>query len=241
MYSQLFNLPNLLTLVNLFFGCLAIYFVFGNHVHETLICIAISLTADFFDGMAARALKIKSEIGKQLDSLADVVSFGVLPSFIFKFLIYNSLLQNTPQISQQSLTIISSVGFLFVLFAALRLAKFNVDIRQTDGFIGLATPAATIFTLGLYFIYDQNSFDIWKIASHPAIIFAILFSLCFLMIAEIPMFSFKFKHYGLKGNELRFGFIFLSIFLLILLKLVALPLIIIFYILFPIFQKIKTS
>lgn len=241
MYSQLFNLPNMLTLINLFSGCLAIYFVFGNHVQETLLCIAISLIADFFDGMAARALKIKSEIGKQLDSLADVVSFGVLPSFIFKFLIYNSLLQHTPQISQQSLTIISSAGFLFALFAALRLAKFNVDTRQTDGFIGLATPAASIFTLGLYYIYDQNSFDLWNIASHPAIIFSLLFFLCFLMIAEIPMFSFKFKHYRLKENELKFGFIFLSIFLLVILKLVALPLIIIFYILFSIFQKLKTS
>jgi CDP-diacylglycerol--serine O-phosphatidyltransferase len=234
---QLFNIPNLLTLINLFAGCMAILFVMGGNPEATLICTAVSLVADFFDGMSARALKVSSGIGKELDSLADVVSFGVVPGFIFKFLFFDSLSTHFPTLPDFWLTLVSNSGFIFALFAALRLAKFNIDTRQSDGFIGLATPAATIFVVGLYQLFNSNAYGLYDIVSIPYVLFTTFILLCFLMIAELPMFSFKFKNYGWKGNELRFGFIAICILLLVVLKLVALPLIILLYILTSIIQK----
>jgi CDP-diacylglycerol--serine O-phosphatidyltransferase len=150
-FSQLFNLPNALTLINLFSGCMAVVFVFNYHIDWVPYCISISLAADFLDGFAARWTKTSSEIGKQLDSLADVISFGLLPGAVVYFMI----LQIMERSGNASLPIAyliaySAVAFLITLFAALRLAKFNVDERQSDGFIGLATPAATIFVWGVW-------------------------------------------------------------------------------------------
>jgi CDP-diacylglycerol--serine O-phosphatidyltransferase len=165
------------------------------------------------------------------------VSFGVVPGFIFKFLFFDALTTHFPTLPDFWLTLISNLGFIFALFAALRLAKFNIDTRQSDGFIGLATPAATIFVVGLYQLFNSNAYGLYNVVSIPYVLFTTFILLCFLMIAELPMFSFKFKNYGWKGNELRFGFIAVCILLLVVLKLVALPLIILLYILTSIIQK----
>jgi CDP-diacylglycerol--serine O-phosphatidyltransferase len=130
------------------------------------------------------------------------------------------------------------LGFLFTLFAALRLAKFNVDTRQSDSFVGLATPAATIFVVGVYSIFDRNSFGLFDILNTPYVVLFVLATLCFLMIAEIPMFSFKLKNKKWSDNKLQFSFIGLAVILLILLKVVALPLIIFIYVLVSITQKL---
>jgi CDP-diacylglycerol--serine O-phosphatidyltransferase len=145
----LFNIPNFLTLINLFSGCLAVVFLFSYHADYVIWCMLVSLVADFFDGMAARAFKSASDIGKELDSLADIVSFGVVPGAVFFYLLFNTAKVNYTAESELQMTLYAGLGFVFTLFAALRLAKFNTDTRQSVDFIGLATPAATIYVVGL--------------------------------------------------------------------------------------------
>ncbi len=233
---QLFNIPNLLTLINLFSGCMAIVFAFSYRLDWIPFCVAVSLVADFFDGMAARALKTPQGIGKELDSLADIVSFGVVPSVvIFQLLFQFWETKNTADIANFA---ISSPAFFIALFAALRLAKFNVDERQTSGFIGLATPAATIFVVGILLVFLYNSFGLSALIFQPFVLYGIVVALCFLMIAEIPMFSFKLKSFGWKGNEIQVIFILLVAVLVVTLKFAAVPLSILLYVLFSIIQTL---
>jgi CDP-diacylglycerol--serine O-phosphatidyltransferase len=224
------NIPNYITLGNLICGCLGIQQLFaGNPILATFFVLAAAFL-DFFDGMAARALKVGSPIGKDLDSLADVVSFGVLPGFMAYWLMAR------PAISCVSdKEVMMCAGFLFPAafallipaFSAFRLAKFNHDTRQTESFIGLPTPANGLFWCGMMWMQAdgflvENTYEIW--------IYLLLVALsCYLLIAEIPMFSFKMKHLGWKGNELRYVFIGLCIPLFLFLKLAALaPVILLF-------------
>lgn len=236
----MFNLPNFLTLINLFSGCLAIVFAFSFHIDWIPYCIAISLIADFFDGMAARALKTPKGIGKELDSLADVVSFGVVPACIVFHLLFQYW--ETKNLSESFLFLAASPAFLIAVFAALRLAKFNVDERQTTGFIGLATPAATIFVVGILLVFLHNSFNLSATIFQPFFLYGMVAVLSFLMVAEIPMFSFKisFKN-GIKGNEIQLVFILLVVMLAATIKFAAVPASIILYVLLsfiqPFFKK----
>jgi CDP-diacylglycerol---serine O-phosphatidyltransferase len=233
----LFNIPNFLTLVNLFSGCLAVVFLFSYHADYVIWCMLISLVADFFDGMAARAFKLASDIGKELDSLADVVSFGVVPGAVFFYLLYNTAKVNYTAESELQMTLYAGFGFVFTLFAALRLAKFNTDTRQSVDFIGLATPAATIYVVGLLQIYLSNSFELSAFIAQPLFVMLNIAFLSFMMIAELPMFSFKFKSFAWKANQIQFIFLAISIAMLIFLKFVALPLIILIYIALSITKK----
>ena len=221
-------IPNTITCLNLFSGCVACIFAFKGDFSLAAFCIYFSAIFDFFDGMAARVLKAYSPIGKELDSLADVISFGVAPGFI----VYNWLIIIT---SPDSL--IPYIGFLIPVFSALRLAKFNIDDRQTTSFIGLPVPANAIFFASLIALnnVDQLSLilnNIWII-----IILTIVFSL--LLVSELPMFSLKFKNLSLKNNKAQYILIIASIILLIVFQLVALPLIIILFILMSLFIYIK--
>ena len=233
----LFNIPNLLTLVNLFSGCLAVVFLFSYHADYVIWCMLISLVADFFDGMAARAFKSASDIGKELDSLADIVSFGVVPGAVFFYFLFNTAKVNYTAESELQMTLYAGLGFVFTLFAALRLAKFNTDTRQSVDFIGLATPAATIYVVGLLQIYLSNSFELSGFIAQPLVIVLNIAFLSFMMIAELPMFSFKFKSFAWKSNEIQFIFLAVSVAMLIFLKFVALPLIILIYIALSITKK----
>lgn len=233
---QLFSIPNILTLINLFFGCIALVFAFNFHLAFVPYCILVSLIADFFDGFSARAFKTNSELGKQLDSLADVVSFGVVPAVVLFQLLWQYF-ESTNTTEWRQL-IFSAPALLIALFAALRLAKFNIDTRQSDGFIGLATPASTIFVIGILLIFLANSFNLSDVIFKPLFLYAVTASLCYLMISEIPMFSFKFKSYGWKGNEFRYFFLLVSAILLALLNVVAIPIIIVLYILFSLLKPI---
>ena len=237
-FSSLFNLPNALTLVNLFSGCLAIVFVFNYRIELVPYCITISLIADFLDGFAARWTKTSSSIGKQLDSLADVVSFGLVPGALVYFMLLQLLERQGSSLSGLLIMAYSAVGFLLTLFAALRLAKFNVDERQSDGFIGLATPAATIFVWGILDIFLHNPYGFGWVVQSLFFLYAVTMLLCVLMIAELPMFAFKFKNYGWAGNEIRYLFIILSVVLLALFKFAAVSFIIVLYILISIAQKL---
>lgn len=235
---QLINLPNILTLINLLAGCLALMFVynFPNNFALVPFCTLISLVADFFDGFAARATKTNSEIGKQLDSLADVVSFGAVPGAILFQLLFQYFQAGDYDFIE--LYILAAPGYLVTLFAALRLAKFNIDTRQTDGFIGLATPAATIFVVGLLAIFVTNCMGLSAFVFNPYLLYATAVILPALMIAELPMFAFKFKGFGWKGNEVQYLFIILCVVLLATLKFVAIPIIIIVYVLTSIALKL---
>ena len=234
---SLLSIPNILTLINLFSGCMAVVFIFNFHVELVPYCVAISLVADFFDGFAARFFKSSSDIGKQLDSLADVVSFGLVPGLVLFNLLFQKYSSDTEFYSTAKIYLYSSPAFLVTLFAALRLGKFNVDTRQTNGFLGLATPAATIFIIGLLLVFEHNSFGLSAIIFDKVVLYAVILTISGLMVSEIHMFAFKFKSFAWKGNEIVYLFIILSAVLLATLKFAAIPLIIILYILVSIVKQ----
>lgn len=235
---SLFSLANILTLINLFSGCMAVVFLFNYQIELVPYCVLVSLVADFFDGFAARLTKSSSEIGLQLDSLADVVSFGLVPGAIIFQLLFQKYESSEVLISTNRMYLYSAPAFIITLFAALRLAKFNVDERQTDGFIGLATPAATMFVVGLLLVFLNNSFGLTQYIFTGKVLYGTVALLSVLMLAEISMFGFKFKQFGWKGNEVKYLFIILSIVLIAALKFAAISLIIILYIIVSIIQKL---
>jgi CDP-diacylglycerol--serine O-phosphatidyltransferase len=190
----------------------------------------ISLIADYFDGMAARFISSPTGIGKELDSLADVVSFGVVPGAVL-YTMLTFYFKSTGLNNDWLIMLYSSPGFLVTLFSALRLAKFNLDERQSDGFIGLATPACTMFVMGLLLVFLRNDFGLSPILLNPVLLFGMVGLLSYLLIAEIPMFSFKFKKFGWSGNEIRYVFIIASLGLLIGFKFAGISLAIVLYIL----------
>ncbi|WMX13261.1 CDP-alcohol phosphatidyltransferase family protein [Aureispira sp. CCB-E] len=228
------HIPNTVTLSNLLCGCLALISIFTNQLEMVPFFIAVSLLADYFDGLLARLLKVNSPMGRELDSLADMVSFGVVPGAMLYYLINQANGIAGIDFGDTS-TLVGLVGFLVTLFSCIRLAKFNLDTRQTEGFVGLNTPACTIFVLGLLLITLGNLYGMRNVVLNEVFLYSISAILSYLLIAEIPMFSFKFKSLELKGNKIRVSFIVVSILCFCLFKFgAALSLIILFYILISI-------
>lgn len=226
------HFPNFITCLNLLCGCLAILIVFEGSLVYACYFIGIAAILDFLDGMAARALKSYSEIGKQLDSLADMVSFGVAPGFIIFKLI---------EMSSGESEILPLAAFMVPVFSALRLAKFNIDTRQTDSFIGVPTPANAIFiaSLPLILFYNADAFN-YKIADvilNSYFLITITCIMSLLLVSELPLFALKFKNLNWAGNQVRFIFLILSIVLLIIFQFVAIPLIVFLYIIISFFTK----
>ena len=180
--------------------------------------LGICLLADFADGLAARLLKQSSPIGKELDSLADVISFGLLPGAIYYLLLCKSMGQEVLEFDNPN-SYLPALGFVMTAFSALRLAKFNTDSRQTEHFIGLNTPANTIFTLGLLLTVENNNLGLSQLLINLPLLIILIGLFSFLLISEIPIFSFKFKSLGWSGNEIRFGFLIVSLAALIILPL----------------------
>lgn len=226
------NIPNLITLLNLFSGLLSIYFATKGDLSAAGWLIFLAAAFDFLDGMSARILKAWSEIGKQLDSLADVVSFGVAPAFIVHYLIMSSHGRQSWELF--GFDIIPMVPFLLPLFSAFRLAKFNVDDRQTDNFLGLPTPATGILLASLPLIkaemYAGQSL-FYMIVTNTYFYLGLVIVLSLLMVSELPLFGLKFKRIQLKGNEIRYFFLAASAVLLIVLQVTAIPFIIGLYLL----------
>ncbi len=212
------QLPNIITLINLFCGCMAILSLFNGLWEWVPIFAAIGLTADFCDGLVARAMGVYSDLGKQLDSLADMVTFGFLPGAILYHLMATA---HTGSFDYSGIVWPAVPGFLITMLSAWRLGKFNIDTRQAKGFIGLATPANTGFFMGLYLIVHFNTLipAEWVLHLPLLYIFAILFS--YLLISEIPMFSFKFDQWGWKDNELPYTFLITCILLIVFIRLAA--------------------
>ncbi len=223
------HIPNAITCANLFSGCIGIVFAFNGSLEKAAYFVLLSGIFDFFDGLAARALNVKSTIGKELDSLADMVSFGLLPgAVLFKLL----------QASDYPSEYLPYLGFIITVFSALRLAKFNVDNRQTEDFIGLNTPMNTLLIVSLPFINR----DYPAVIGSTLFLLALIALLSWLLISEIKIFSFKLNKLGWHQNRFKYMFIIASVLLAVVLKFVAVPLILILYISFSIihFRKIKT-
>lgn len=210
------HLPNFLTCCNLICGCLGIVFLLEDRGIPAAYFVWAACVFDFFDGFVARLLKVSSPIGKELDSLADVVSFGVLPSMVM----YKLIGANT------DLEVLPYIGFSIAAFSALRLAIFNLDTRQSDSFIGLNTPANTLFISSLPLL--PESIGAWLYQPWLLVAITLVFSL--LLVSSIPIFALKFKNFAWKENKIRFTFLILSIVLIVIFKVVAIPLIILSYI-----------
>ena len=219
------HIPNTITCCNLISGCIATYFAFLGNYELALLFIVIGAVFDFFDGMSARLLGVSSPIGKELDSLADDITFGFAPSAI----IFNYL--STFHIH---LLFVPFLAFVMAAFSALRLAKFNLDERQALGFIGLPTPANALFW-GSLIAGAGEWISSWEHA--PYLIVAGIFVSSYLLIAEIPMFALKFKHWGWKGNEIKYIFILSCIPLLLWLGISGFAAIIAWYIILSVFTK----
>ena len=209
------HIPNTITCCNLISGCIATYWALCGVYDTALLFIVIGAVFDFFDGMTARLLHVSSPIGKELDSLADDITFGFAPSaIVFHFL-------------TSHLSFLPYIAFVMAAFSALRLAKFNLDERQAMGFIGLPTPANALFW-GALIVGSEE----W-LASSPYYIYgviALMLLSCYLLVSEIPMFALKFKTWGWKGNEIKYIFILSCVPLLLLLGVSGLAAIIAWYI-----------
>ena len=240
---KLFTIPNLLTLGNLFCGCLAVMFLHLLQYHETvhyiiLVLICFSLFLDLLDGLVARLLKQNSELGIQLDSLADMVSFGFLPGALITHMLDIELTSKNGPILSDSFALFTYLGFIITSFSALRLAKFNVDTEQSTYFKGLATPANTILIFSLFWIQNQNGFIIspeWDLY----FLIGITILSCYLLIANIPLFSFKLKGLAWKENDYKYLFLIISLILLVLFQMNAVPFIILLYIITSIIFRKK--
>ena len=211
-------------------GCLAIIAALENNLETAAWLIVGSAIADFFDGFAARLLKVHSEIGKQLDSLADVVSFGVLPSMIIFHLF---ALSPQPEFGG---TWLSFSAFIIAVFSALRLAKFNIDTRQSENFIGLPTPANALLIASFPLIIVESNTFFPDFILNPWFLLIFTLVMSMLLVAEVPLISLKFKTLDLKENMLRYILIISSLLLLLFLKFEAVPIIIIIYFLVSLIQ-----
>lgn len=229
---KLYTLPNLMTCGNLLCGCAGIVSAFRGDLLLAGMLIGVAGLLDFGDGFVARLLKQNSEIGKQLDSLADVVTFGTLPALI----IFQLIERTTDDIPHLP----SYLAFVLAVFSALRLAKFNVDTRQSDSFIGVPTPANAFLVASLPFILRHNpALEPFIVNQTNLLIYTFLMS--FLLVAELPLFALKFKSFGWNGNELPFSFLGISVVLLAFLHFVAVPLVIALYILLSLVFRKKPS
>jgi len=224
------HIPNAITCLNLFTGCVAIYIAFKGNLEFAAYLVGVAAAFDFLDGMVARVLHAYSEIGKQLDSLADMVSFGVLPGIIMFQLMQKSAMAD-PDVSLSEAEIFPFSAFIIVIFSALRLAKFNIDSRQTSSFIGLPTPANTLFISSLPLILAADQYNLGQYFMHQYILLGLTLALSFLLVAEIPLFALKFKNLSWKDNATRFIFLLFAVPLLFILKFAAIPVIIILYVL----------
>jgi CDP-diacylglycerol--serine O-phosphatidyltransferase len=245
------HIPNAITCGNLLCGCFGIESSFEGHLDLAFYFIIAAAILDFFDGFAARMLKVSSPIGKDLDSLADMVTFGVLPGFIMlQMLLFGSQIPGNSVFPE-----FFFVAFIIPVFSALRLAKFNNDTRQTDSFIGVPTPANTLLISSIgYILFGNFSYQSgygseinlpsinssWfnmHLLNHPYFLGLVAVLTSFLLVAELPLFALKFKNFGWADNRLRYIFLIIAAVLLILFQVVAVPFIILLYILLSVINN----
>ena len=195
------HIPNSLTCCNLMCGCMATGAAFYGNYRWAIVVIIVGAVFDFFDGMVARLLGVSSPIGKELDSLADVVTFGVAPSAILFYLFHEV---QYPAFLEPAAKLLPYTAFLMAAFSALRLAKFNLDTRQTTSFIGLPTPANALFWGSL--VVGQHAFLV-SAKFNAVFLFLFMFLSCLLLVAEVPLFSLKFKDLSWEHNRVQYIFL----------------------------------
>ena len=234
--NMFFWVPNTITALNLVSGSLAVFFGINGQLGWAAVFILAAAVFDFMDGFSARLLKAYSSIGKELDSLADMVSFGLAPAAMVFTMLQLTLFGKYQQIQfieanwSQWITLFTSL--VITIAGAFRLAKFNTDDRQSEQFLGMPIPANAIFFASLGLILELGTErSIVPIILNKYILLSSIFACSFLMVSELPMFSMKFKNLNLKENAIRFLFLGITILMLIFLQIYALPLIIIWYVL----------
>ena len=240
------HLPNAITCLNLLCGCLALTFIFGSDSVTGAYFVGLAAVADFFDGLVARALRVSSPIGKDLDSLADMVSFGVVPGAILYQLLLAATLRHDVSgaltaTGHAPTEYLALGGFVVTVFSALRLAKFNNDTRQSDSFIGLPTPACTLVVASLPLVIAHETArhpnaTTWlgQLLLNPVFLLALAVLLSGLLVAELPLFALKFKNLKWLGNRRRFLFVALALGLVLGLGAAGVPLAVLAYVLFSI-------
>lgn len=239
------HIPNAITLLNLLSGLIALVYAFDDNIHMAFLWVCIGIFFDYWDGFVARILNVKSEMGLQLDSLADMVTSGVVPGLVVYKMLANiqenqDIYNLTPETYYMG--VVPYLGFIITLGAAYRLAKFNIDTRQTDSFIGLPTPGNALFILSLPMITYYNYSEVISLALvNPYVLILISILSAIIMNAELPLFSLKVKPNNLGAYKLQIGFVILSIILLAVLQYLAIPVIIIVYILLSIIKNITTK
>lgn len=235
MHFLIRQIPNSITCCNLICGCIATTYAFGGHQDKALLFIILGAIFDFFDGMSARLLKVSSPIGKELDSLADDVTFGVAPAMMVFTLLhqlhYPSSLDGLREYLPYS-------AFIIAAFSALRLAKFNLDERQTTSFIGLPTPANALFWGSLIV---GGSTRLTHFHYSLAVVLVLILLTCWLLVSEIPLFALKFKQWGWKGNEVKYVFLLTCIPLLAVMGVSGIAVAIAWYVVLSLFANSRAS
>ncbi len=228
------HIPNIITLLNLFCGCIALVFVTDLNYEMAFYFVCLGIFLDFFDGFFARLFKVSSPLGLQLDSLADMVTSGVVPGFVMFCMLSNK--------DYSTNNYLPYLGFIITLGACFRLANFNIDTRQTNSFIGLPTPANALFILSLPLInrhFQDDNFS--GMFLNQWVLIGITLLSAYIMNAEIPLFSLKIKSFNFKDNALQIIFLAISVLLLILFQFLGIAIVIVFYILLSVlmnkFQK----
>jgi len=243
-------IPNFVTMLNLFCGSVAVLFAVNGNMKMTAVFVFLGIFFDFFDGFLARKLNVQSELGIQLDSLADMVTSGVVPGIVmFKLLeLASNSAQSTWNINEWTDTmlwvgfkipLLPFVGLLIILASAYRLARFNLDEDQQDYFKGLPTPANTLLIISLPLIMEFQDNDLMNsIILNKWFLIGLTLLSCYLLNSKIKLFALKFKNWGFKENSTRYIFIVLSIVTLIVLKFAAIPLIIVIYIIMSLLNSL---
>ena len=228
------HIPNAITLLNLLAGLLALIHAFNGNYNEAFSLVCLGIFFDYWDGFFARIWKVQSPIGLQLDSLADMVTSGMVPGLVM----YKMLADIQENQSQYNLTedtyymgVVPYLGFLITLASCYRLAKFNIDTRQTDSFIGLPTPANALLIMSIPMIQFHSEFE-WLVdfLSNPYVLVGVTVLSSYLLNAEIPLFSLKVKSFSWEKYKMQVVFLILSLILIVLLEFIAIPIIILLYV-----------
>ena len=226
------HIPNILTLLNLFCGCIAVIFISLHRYENAFLMVSLGIFFDFFDGFLARKFGVSGPLGVQLDSLADMVTSGVAPGYMMYAMISDL------EYDSEIFSYIATAGFLITLGSCYRLANFNIDTRQSDSFIGLPTPACSLLIMSLPLI--DNGFII-NMLHNQWVLISISLLCAYVMNAEIPLFSLKIKNFSFQKYKLQIGFVLASIIMIATLQFLAIPLIIITYVLLSVLNNLSTK
>jgi len=239
------HVPNFVTLLNLSSGLLAIIAIFKGYYDEAFIFVCLGIFFDFWDGFLARKLNVSGELGLQLDSLADMVTSGVVPGLMmFKLIETIQINQPAYHVTEETfyMGMVPYFGFLITIASAYRLAKFNIDKRQIDSFIGLPTPANALFIMSIPMIQYLNSYEsVTILLNNPFVLLFLTILSAYFLNANIPLFSLKMKSFAWKDAKLQYLFMGFAVLLFFLLDFISIPIIVVTYILLSVLINSKSK